>query len=493
MSNSPVMSTAGEARTYEHFIDGAWTAPATGGYLDTFNPYTGQLNARFAEGTSEDVDVAAQAAWTAFNATPWARQPSQRARLLRRLADLVDADAARLAAIESSDNGKTIREERGMFGALGGYFRYAASLAETMTGDVPAGADPSVLSLTLREPYGVIGVQTPWNTPGILMAQPVAPALAAGNTVVVKPSELAPRSILELASLFAVAGFPPGVFNVVTGLGPVVGAALCAHPRVAKLTFTGSPAAGRLVSAQAAQRLVPVTMELGGKSANIVFQDADLGAAAAAVAAGFIAAGGQSCVAGSRAVVHESIYDDMIGRLTTYAKQVRMGDPAQPTTDMGPVCTPAQLARITGLVQAGLDEGARLVTGGRQSADVDGTLFFPPTIFAGVTNRMKIAQEEVFGPVLCVIPFRDEDQAVEIANDTVFGLAAGVWTRDLDRAHRVARAVRAGTIWVNHYRRGDPAFPFGGYGESGYGRFSGIDGYREMTRVKSIQILTGQS
>jgi (Z)-2-((N-methylformamido)methylene)-5-hydroxybutyrolactone dehydrogenase len=433
------MSAPGQIRTFGHFIDGAWTAPAGGAYLQTTNPYSGQVNARFAEGAREDVDLAAMAAWTAFSTTSWSRRPYERARLLRRLADLIDADAARLAAIESSDNGKTIREE-----------------------------------------------------PGILMAQPVAPALAAGNTVVVKPSELAPSSILELASLVEAAGFPPGVFNVVTGLGPVVGAALCAHPRVAKLTFTGSPAAGRLVAAQAAQRLVPVTMELGGKSANIVFPDADLDSAAAAVAAGFIAAGGQSCVAGSRAVIHESVYDDMLDRLAAHAKQVRMGDPARRATDMGPVCTQGQFARISDLVNAGLDEGARLVAGGRQSADLDGTLFFPPTILADVSSRMTIAQEEVFGPVICVIPFADEHDAVAIANDTVFGLAGGVWTRDLDRAHRVARAVRAGTIWVNHYRRGDPAFPFGGYGESGYGRFSGIDGYREMTRVKSIQILTAE-
>jgi acyl-CoA reductase-like NAD-dependent aldehyde dehydrogenase len=484
------MSRVEETRTYGHFIDGAWTAPVLERYLETSNPYSGEVNARFAEGTTEDVDRAVAAAWGAFNSTSWSRQPHVRARLLRRLADLIDAEAARLAATESADNGKTISEELGMFGAVGGYFRYAASLAETLTGDIPVGADPSVLSLTLREPYGVIGVQTPWNTPGVLLAQPVAPALAAGNTVVVKPSELAPSSILELASLFATAGFPPGVFNVVTGLGPVVGAALCAHPRIAKLTFTGSPAAGRLVATQAAQRLVPVTMELGGKSANIVFPDADLGSAAAAIAAGFIAAGGQSCVAGSRAVVHESIYDNMIDRLEAHAKQVRMGDPAQRGTEMGPVCTQAQFSRISDLVRTGLEEGARLVTGGRQSPDLEGSLFFPPTILADVSNQMTIAQEEVFGPVVCVIPFRDEQQAVDIANDTVFGLAGGVWTRDLDRAHRVARAVRAGTIWVNHYRRGDPAFPFGGYGESGYGRFSGIDGYREMTRVKSIQILT---
>ena len=487
------MTATGTTKTYHHFIGGAWSPPAAGGYLETTNPYSGELNARFAQGTSEDVDRAAQAAWTAFSTTPWAREPHERARLMRRLADLIDADAARLAAVESADNGKTLREESGMFAALGGYFRYAASLAESLTGDVPVGADPSVLSLTLREPYGVIGVQTPWNTPGILMAQPVAPALAAGNTVVVKPSELAPLSILELAELFTAAGFPPGVFNVVTGLGPVVGAALCAHPRIAKLAFTGSPEAGRLVAAQAAKRLVPVTMELGGKSANIVFPDADLDAAAAAVAGGFIAAGGQSCVAGSRAVIHESVYDEMLDRVTAIAKQVRLGDPAAPETDMGPVCTPAQLSRIATLAQAGLNEGARLVTGGRQPADLEGTLFFPPTIFADVSNQMTIAREEVFGPVLCAIRFSDEAHAVEIANDTVFGLAGGVWTSDLGRAYRVARAVRAGTIWVNHYRRGDPAFPFGGYGESGYGRFSGVDGYREMTRVKSIQVLTGSA
>jgi (Z)-2-((N-methylformamido)methylene)-5-hydroxybutyrolactone dehydrogenase len=279
------------------------------------------------------------------------------------------------------------------------------------------------------------------------------------------------------------------VFNVITGLGPVVGAALCRHPRVGKLTFTGSPEAGRLVAAEAAAGLIPVTMELGGKSANVVFADADLDAAGLAVAAGFTAAGGQSCVAGSRVLVHSSIHDELLERIVEHVGKLRLGDPADPTTDMGPVCNQAQLDRIERYVAAGVREGARLVVGGRRPEDLAGTLFYPPTVFADVDNTMTVAREEVFGPVACVIAFDDEADAVRIANDSVYGLAAGVWTLDLDRAHRVARALHAGTVWVNHYRRGDPAFPFGGYGQSGYGRFSGVDGYREMTRVKSIQVL----
>jgi aldehyde dehydrogenase (NAD+) len=345
------------------------------------------------------------------------------------------------------------------------------------------------LSLTTREPYGVVGIQTPWNTPGMLYAQPAAPALAAGNTVVVKPSEFAPCSTLELARLAGQAGFPPGVVNVVTGLGPVVGAALSSHSDVDQLVFIGSPEAGRVVAAHAAASLIPVIMELGGKSANIVFADADLDRAAVGVAQGFTAAGGQSCVAGTRILVQREVREELVERVVAYIERLKLGDPADEATEMGPVCNQAQLDRIECYIQAGIAEGARLVTGGRQPDGLAGTLFYSPTLFVDVKPDAAVAREEIFGPVGCVLEFGNEAEAVAMANDTAYGLSGGVWTRDLDRAHRVSRALKAGTIWVNHYRNGDPAFPFGGFGQSGYGRFNGVEGYLQSTRTKSTQIL----
>jgi acyl-CoA reductase-like NAD-dependent aldehyde dehydrogenase len=473
---------------YEHFYDGEWQAPVKGSYLEVRNPYDGQLNATFAEGDEIDVDLAVTAAGRAFGTTGWAHA-AQRARTLRRYADLIDENGERLATVESRDNGKTLAEVRRMYGAVGGYFRFAASLAETTAGQLPSGADPNQLSMTTREPYGVVAIQTPWNTPGMLFAQPAASALAAGNTVVVKPSEFAPRSTLELAALAGEAGFPPGVLNVVTGLGPAVGAALSSHADVAQIVFIGSPTAGRVVAEQAARLLVPVIMELGGKSANIVFADADLDRAALGVVAGFTGASGQSCVAGTRILVERRIHDDFLARLVEQVEALRLGDPSAESTDLGPTCNRAQYERIERFVAMGLAEGARLVTGGRQPDELLGTLFYPPTIFADVTPQSTIVREEIFGPVACVLPFDDEAEAIALANDTKYGLAGGVWTRDLDRAHRMTRAIKAGTIWVNQYRSGDPAFPFGGYGHSGYGRFNGIEGYLQSTRTKSTQIL----
>ena len=477
-------------RQYEHFYGGKWHAPAKGSYLEARNPYNDQTNALFAEGNEADVDSAVQAARRAFGSAGWG-DAHERARILRRYADLIDDNADRLAEIESRDNGKTIVEERRMYQSMGGYFRYSASLAETMTGDMPTGANPNLLSLTTREPYGVVAIQTPWNTPGMLFAQPAAPALAAGNTVVVKPSEFAPSSTLELARLAGKAGFPPGALNVVTGLGRVVGAALSSHLQVNQIVFIGSPDAGRIVASSAARLLIPVIMELGGKSANVVFDDADIERATVGVGNGFTAAGGESCVAGTRVLVQRNIHDELLERIVAHVEKLTLGDPSSESTDIGPVCNRAQLERIERFVATGLQEGARLVTGGRQPKGLEGSLFYPPTVFADVRPDATIARDEIFGPVACVIPFADEEEAVAMANDSLYGLAGGVWTRDLDRAHRVSRALRAGTIWVNHYRNGDPAFPFGGYGHSGYGRFNGVEGYLQSTRTKSTQILLG--
>jgi acyl-CoA reductase-like NAD-dependent aldehyde dehydrogenase len=474
-----------EPARYPMFVGGEWVAGHAAARLPVADPYAGSTWAEVPEGDAEDVDLAVGAARRAFEESDWSRRPRERARLLHKLADLIESDAERLAAIESRDNGKTIREELAMFRGAPAWFRQAASQAETVTGDVPAGPNPDVVSMTLREPYGVVGIQLPWNTPGVLLACSGAPALAAGNTIVVKPSEIAPCSTIELARLAERAGFPPGVINVVTGFGPVVGAALCAHPGVDKLVFTGSPEGGRIVAAQAARRLAPTLMELGGKSANIVFEDADLDAAARGLVGGFTASAGQSCVCGSRALIQRSVFDVVTGLAVEHARALRVGDPSDPDTDIGPVCTDAQLARIEQMVDSARQDGAKVLLGGGRAPG----LFYEPTILSDVDNSMPVCREEIFGPVMACLPFDQEADAIRIANDSRFGLAAGIWTHDLGRAHRVARAVHAGTVWVNQYRVVDPVFPFGGYGESGYGRVNGRDGYLEMTRAKSIQML----
>jgi aldehyde dehydrogenase (NAD+) len=473
------------------YVNGLWRESVSQRWLLSADPWAQADWAQVPEGDGRDVDEAVRAARDALADSSWRHSPRARGTVLRHFADLVDANCERLAEVESRDNGKTLREARAGFRNAGEYFRHAASIAEAVTDSAPAGGNPDVAALTRRVPYGVIGIQTPWNTPGVILAQSAAPALAAGNSIVIKPPELAPCSTLELAGLADQAGFPPGIINVVTGYGPVVGAALCAHPGVDKLVFTGSPEAGVLVAAAAARRLIPSTLELGGKSAHIVFPEADLDRAASGIVRALVGAGGQSCMCGSRALVHESIYDQVEARVLAELQGVILGDPRDPRTDMGPLCTSDQVARVTRYVQTALDEGGRIIAGGGPPPGIDHPLFITPTVVAGLKPDATLCQEEVFGPVLALLRFSTEDEAVRIANGTPFGLAAMIWTTSLDRAHRVSDAVHAGVVFVNHYRSGDPAFANGGMGRSGYGRVSGVEGYQEMTQLKSVQMLLG--
>jgi aldehyde dehydrogenase (NAD+) len=462
--------------TYKMYIDSAWVSAAD--WIVSSDPWECREWARVPQGGSADVDRAVTAADEAFRTSGWAQDPRRRATTLRRFADMIDADSDRLADVESRDNGKLRREVRAGFAKVGEYFD-----------SIPYGANIDVHALTRRVPYGVVGIQTPWNTPGVILAQSAAPALAAGNTIVVKPPELAPCSTLELAALAEQAGFPRGVVNVVTGYGPVVGAALCAHELVSKLVFTGSPEAGVLVATHAARRLVPCVLELGGKAAHLVFPESDVARAADGIVNALVGGGGQSCMCGSRALIHESVYDDVVGRVVERLRTVRLGDPRDPTTDMGPLCTQEQVDRVAEYVASGIDEGGRLLCGGEASFELAHPHLYQPTVLADLSPTARVCQEEVFGPVLTVFPFSTQQEAIDIANGTAFGLAAMVWTESVDRAHRVSDALRAGVVFVNQYRSGDPAFANGGRGRSGYGRVSGVEGFVEMTQPKSIQML----
>lgn len=479
---------------YKLYIDGRWEEGASGKTFESINPFTGEAWALVPEGTEEDVDRAVRAARRAFESKAWRSLTGmERGRLLRRLGTLVAERAEELARIETTDNGKLIRETTGQLKAIPSWCEYYAGWADKLHGEVIPLEKATVLNYTLREPVGVVGAIIPWNSPLLLLFWKLAPAIAAGNTVVVKPSEITPASTLELMSLVEGASFPAGVINVVPGFGETAGAALCRHPLVSKIAFTGCVETGKLVAKAAADRLTRVSLELGGKSPNIVFEDADVDSALAGVLAGIFGAAGQQCVAGSRLFLHDAIYDEFLKRLVARARTIKLGDPLSWETEMGPIAFREQWEKVLRYIEIGRQEGARLVCGGAppDAPALKRGYFVEPTIFSDVRNDMRIAQEEIFGPVLCVLRFKDEEEMLELANDVRYGLAAGIWTNDVKRAHRMAHELQAGTVWINTYRNVSFASPFGGYKESGYGRENGLEVLKEYTQVKSIWVELG--
>ncbi len=476
---------------YQLFIDGEWRDPANGNWFETANPYTGTVWAKIPRGGAEDVELAVAAAHRAFKTGDWpALTASRRGQLLVRLADVLVENAEALAAVEVRDNGKLIAEVLHQCRYLAEWYRYYGGLADKIEGTVPPIDKPNVLNFTRHEPLGVCACITPWNSPLLLLAWKAAPALAAGNTLVIKPSEYTSASTLEFARLTQQAGFPPGVFNVVTGFGNEVGEPLVRHPKVRKVAFTGGESGGRHVNVAAARDFKSVTLELGGKSANIVFDDANMGQAVNGAISGIFAASGQTCIAGSRLLLQESIHDEFLDRLIETAKSATLGDPMAAGTNIGPITTEPQYRKILDYIDIAKAEGARCVLGGAPAKSV-GKLFVQPTVFADVTPQMRIAQEEVFGPVLSVLRFRDEEHAIEIANDVNYGLAAGVWTESLRRAIRMSERLEAGTVWVNTYRSTSYTTPFGGYKASGIGRENGIEAIKEYLQTKSVWFYSG--
>jgi aldehyde dehydrogenase (NAD+) len=485
------MSETGHLETFKLFINGKSVDAVSGKTFESLNPYTGKPWARLADGGPADVDLAVEAARAAFDGSWGAMSGFERAAIMRKIATAITDNAERLALLEVRDSGKLMREMLGQLNVLGTWYAYFSGLADKLEGrTVPAVAPRTYFGYTTREPVGVVGAITPWNSPLLLLTMKLAPLLAAGCTCVVKPSEHSPASTVAFAEILTEAGLPPGVLNVVTGWERATGEALAAHRGIDKVAFTGSTATGVKVAQAAIANVNKITLELGGKSPQVVFPDADLDAAANGLVAGVFAATGQTCMAGSRLIVHESVKDELLAKVAERAASIKQGDPTHADTEMGPVANVPQYEKVLGYLEVARAEGATIVAGGEPNAELGG-LFVKPTVVLADPGA-TIVREEVFGPVLAAYTFTDEDQAIALANDTPYGLAGAVWTKDVHRAHRVAGAIRAGTVWINAYRVVTPNMPFGGFGLSGIGRENGVRAVDEYLEEKSVIVeLTG--
>lgn len=475
------------------YIGGQWVTAADGRRFETIDPYVGHGWASVADAGPADVDRAVHAAQDAF-AGPWGKMMgAQRARLMIRLAEIVERDISELAKVETRDNGKPIRDAQAQVAQLPQWLRYFAGLADKINGEAISDAHPNFFVYTRREPIGVVAGILPWNAPLVLMMFKLAPALAVGCTFIAKPSEFTPASALEFAKRVDEAGFPPGVFNVLSSSARETGASLVAHKGINKVAFTGSVQTGVAVAQAAAAHLAPTTLELGGKSPQLIFDDADLSAAVNGVVAGIFAATGQMCHAGSRVLVQRAIFSEVVDRVVARARQIKLGDPSLPETEMGPISTGNQFARVKDLLKSALQEGAVAACGGKADPELGG-FFVQPTVLTNVRPEMRVMREEVFGPVVGMMAFDTEDEGVAIANDTRYGLAAGIWTNDIRRVHRVVKRLQTGTVWVNSYRAAAPSVPFGGQKASGIGRENGINSINEFTQTKAIWVeLSGET
>jgi len=480
-----------ELKNYQMYINGEWVAAQSGKTFESINPSDGKPWAVVPEADEVDVDTAVKAAHRAFTEGPWSTMTAtERGKLLRRLGDVLAEHSESLGHCETVDTGKLFKETRWQARYISDYFYYYAGLADKVSGETLPIDKPNMWTMTIREPLGVVAAVVPWNSQLFLVAVKIGPALAAGNTVVLKASEHASAPMLEFAKVFEEAGFPPGVFNVISGLGEPCGRALTSHPLVDRISFTGGPETARHVVRNSAENFAQVSLELGGKSPVVVFDDADLESATNGVLLSIFSASGQSCVAGSRLLLHESIHDEVLARVAEKASKIRIGDPLDDNSQMGPLATRAQLDNIDSTVADAKANGATLIHGGQQPAGMGDGWYYEPTVVACPDQQIGIVQRELFGPVVSALRFTDEAHALQLANDSRFGLAAGVFTADIGRALRITKGIRSGIVWVNTYRMVSPLAPFGGYKDSGYGRESGLEAIYDYTRPKTVWLNT---